>query len=175
MGEKGSIRYFLGANSARGFYSLYDDFVRPEQGDFLWVIKGGPGCGKSTFMKKIGQAAENAGMTVEYILCSGDPASLDGIYIKESRTAYVDGTAPHAMDCVLPGGGGLYLELGAFYHPEPLVHRREELSALFSAYKSRYAAAYRLLSAAEAAAPEAVFAPISEKTIEMTEKRCDVF
>ena len=44
-------RYFLGANSASGFFSLYDRF--PEPGEFLTVIKGGPGCGKSTFMSML--------------------------------------------------------------------------------------------------------------------------
>jgi len=87
--------FFLGANSGDGFHSLYDSFVDCAEGDFLWVIKGGPGCGKSSFMRHIARAAENAGCEVEYILCSGDPDSLDGIYLRDLRTAYVDGTAPH--------------------------------------------------------------------------------
>ena len=63
--------FFLGANSAQGFYSLYSDFAsRP--GDMLHIIKAGPGTGKSTFMRKIGQAAEERGYEVEYIICSGD-------------------------------------------------------------------------------------------------------
>ena len=90
-------RYFLGANAKHGFSSLYDNFVDLEGGDFLWVIKGGPGCGKSSFMKRIGQAAEEHGEAVEYIHCSGDPDSLDGVYLPKKRTAYVDGTAPHFM------------------------------------------------------------------------------
>lgn len=47
--EKQQItRWFLGANSGNGFSSLYEGFCRGD-GDFLRVIKGGPGCGKSTF------------------------------------------------------------------------------------------------------------------------------
>ena len=173
MGKKPAVRYFLGANSAQGFYSLYEEFVRPHEGDFLWVIKGGPGCGKSTFMKKIGKAAENAGMTVEYIQCSGDPDSLDGVYIKEKRTAYVDGTSPHIMDCLLPGGAGLYLDLGAFYHPDPLVKRREELAELFSAYRARYARAYDLLRSAEAAAPERIPGLVAETVSRRIQQRAE--
>ena len=52
-------RYFLGGNTASGFVSFYGQFCRGPE-DFLWVIKGGPGCGKSSFMKTIGRAAENA-------------------------------------------------------------------------------------------------------------------
>ena len=68
-------RYFLGANTAKGFFSVYEDFCKPDSGNFLYVIKGGPGCGKSSFMKKIGKAAEDAGLDVEYVLCSADPDS----------------------------------------------------------------------------------------------------
>ena len=74
-------RYFLGANTGKGFVSLYDEFCKPESGNFLYVIKGGPGCGKSSFMKKIGKAAEDAELDVEYVICSGDPDSLDGVLI----------------------------------------------------------------------------------------------
>ena len=74
------ISYFLGANSRDGFASLYSGFAAGE-GDRLHIIKGGPGTGKSGFMKKLGAAAERRGLDVEYVLCSGDPDSLDGVYI----------------------------------------------------------------------------------------------
>ena len=41
------------------------------------------------------EAAEKKGLEVEYILCSGDPDSLDGVYIPALRLGYADGTAPH--------------------------------------------------------------------------------
>ena len=37
-------------------------------------------------MKRIGAASEQAGYDVEYVVCSGDPSSLDGVYIPELRT-----------------------------------------------------------------------------------------
>ena len=55
---------FLGANTGEGFFSVYDEFCPPDSGVFLWVIKGGPGCGKSSFMKAVGRAAEDAGLDV---------------------------------------------------------------------------------------------------------------
>lgn len=85
--------FFLGANSGAGFYSLYDGFCAGN-GDFLHVIKGGPGTGKSGFMRRMGAAAEKAGLNVEYIVCSGDPGSLDGVYFPALHTGWVDGTAP---------------------------------------------------------------------------------
>lgn len=91
-----NISYFLGANSYRGFYSLYDDLISLPDVSRLFIIKGGAGCGKSTFMKTIATAANDAGLDVERVLCSGDPESLDGIFIPRLKVAYVDGTAPHA-------------------------------------------------------------------------------
>ena len=42
--------YFLGANTASGFRSLYGGFCRGA-GDYLRIVKGGPGTGKSGFMR----------------------------------------------------------------------------------------------------------------------------
>ena len=82
-----ATEYFLGSNSERGFFSLYSDMADTSAGDFIWLIKGGPGCGKSSFMRKIGAAAESAGFSVEYTRCSGDPDSLDAVYIPEKSSA----------------------------------------------------------------------------------------
>lgn len=143
-----STYFFLGANSREGFSSLYDNFADVWSKDFLWLIKGGPGCGKSSFMGKIGKAAENAGLSVEYIRCSGDPGSLDGVYIPERHLAYVDATAPHKMDAVLPAAGDAYLDLGAFYCTGELAPHKETLADINRRYKGIYSRAYSLLRAA---------------------------
>lgn len=147
-----NTRWFLGANSGKGFYSLYEGFCRGD-GDFLRVIKGGPGCGKSTFMRRIGEAAERCGMEVEYILCSGDPASLDGVYLPALGLGYCDGTAPHIMDPECFGASGDYLNLGQFCDTPRLREHSLELERLTLSYRKRYARAYSLLRAAACASP----------------------
>lgn len=147
-----ATRYFLGGNTARGFVSFYDGFCRGPE-DFLWVIKGGPGCGKSSFMKTIGRAAEDAGLDTEYVLCSGDPDSVDGVYIPAWHTGYADGTAPHVIEAVTPGAAGLYLDLGQFYDRIALQKERRAIEDLQRRYQSLYREAYTLLAAP--AAPEA--------------------
>lgn len=72
------IQYFLGANSAGGFFSHYDQLM-PTNGKLTRILKGGPGCGKSTLMKKVAARAEQLGLQPERILCSSDPDSLDGV------------------------------------------------------------------------------------------------
>ena len=95
MSPVNSIQYFLGANSPTGFYSLYDQLLPPEQASAIYILKGGPGCGKSTLMRRVAALAQEAGEPVEYILCSGDPDSLDAILLPGKKAALVDGTAPH--------------------------------------------------------------------------------
>jgi hypothetical protein len=152
--ENGLItRWFLGANSGAGFFSLYDSFAS-EDGDFLWVVKGGPGCGKSVFMKRIGSAAEKNGLDVEYIHCSGDPASLDGIFLPSLKTGWIDGTAPHTLDPVCFGATGAYLDLGAFCDVGAVHRIRSEITALVDRYRAQYARAYGSLRAASAVTPE---------------------
>lgn len=138
-------RFFLGANSPGGFYSLYDGFTDAYL-DHLYILKGGPGCGKSTFMKKLGAACEDEGHFVEYIHCSGDPDSLDGVYIPALHTAYVDGTSPHVIEPKFAGSQASYINMGAFYDLAALGERREEIARLTAEYKSHYARAFRLLS-----------------------------
>lgn len=91
------IQYFLGANSPTGFYSLYDHLLPPQEARAIYILKGGPGCGKSTLMRKIGGWAEEIGLAAEYVLCSGDPDSLDAIVLPTQGVAIVDGTAPHGV------------------------------------------------------------------------------
>ena len=95
MNTQNATHYFLGANTYSGFYSLYHRFTSPAEGDFLCVIKGGPGGGKSTLMRRLGDAMRARGQQVEYVHCSADPDSLDGVKFPQMHIAYVDGTAPH--------------------------------------------------------------------------------
>lgn len=142
-------KYFLGANSSEGFYSLYGNFCRGE-GDYLSIIKGGPGTGKSGFMRKIGKAAEQAGFDVEYVLCSGDPASLDGVYIPTLRRGWMDGTSPHIAEPGCFGVDGDYIDLSRFCSV-PLERTQAAVAGkLCKGYKAQYEAAYGYLKAASA-------------------------
>ena len=143
--------YFLGANSPSGFYSLYGGFVNTMQKDTLYIIKGGPGCGKSSFMKRVAEGLSKNGSSVEYIRCSGDPDSIDGVYFPELHLAYVDGTAPHIIEPRFPGAAERYLNLGVYYDAAALSRMRDDIAAAFIAYKKLYARAYSLISASDAA------------------------
>ena len=88
------IQYFLGGNTPSGFYSLYHQLSDPERFRALYIIKSGPGSGKSSLMRRGGQHARAAGLETVEVLCSGDPDSLDALILPQLGAAIVDGTAP---------------------------------------------------------------------------------
>ena len=58
MEAEAKICYYLGANAPTGFYSLYDQMLDPEKARDIRILKGGPGCGKSSLMRRVAQAME---------------------------------------------------------------------------------------------------------------------
>ncbi|MGX8698734.1 MAG: hypothetical protein ACSW8F_02225 [bacterium] len=144
--------FFLGANGAGGFVSLYPWFTDPVA-ERLLILKGGPGSGKSTFLRLIAGRWEEAGGEVEYIRCSGDPDSLDGVKLLGSGLALVDGTSPHVVEPTYAGSGDNYIDLSQFYNREGLRGEHGKIVALTGAYKGAYQEAYRLLHAAKLAEP----------------------
>lgn len=148
MESKPQICFYLGANSPNGFYSLYDQLIDPAQAEDIFILKGGPGCGKSSLMRRVGHAMEERGLSVEYIACSGDPDSLDAVLIPALKTALVDGTAPHVVEPKFPGVVERYLNLGACYRRDGLRPLRREILSCMSGYQGCYSRAYRCLLAA---------------------------
>ena len=112
--------YFLGANTPYGFISLFNELYNPDKDDKIYLIKGGPGTGKSSVMKKVATAAEQKGYIVERIPCSSDPFSLDAIVIPEIRTAIADATSPHIINPVYPGICETTIELGQYWNKNKL-------------------------------------------------------
>ena len=98
------VDFFLGALSPSGFSGWFAQ-AAAEPGARPWLIKAGPGCGKSTFMRRIAEKAAvqpaDRGAYVERIHCSSDPASLDGVRLP-SGDLILDATAPHTLDCKYP-------------------------------------------------------------------------
>ena len=141
------IQYFLGANSPSGFYSLYDQLIRPEEARAVFILKGGPGCGKSTLMRQVARRMEEEGAETEYILCSGDPDSLDALLLPGLGAAIVDGTAPHVVEPKYPGVVERYVNLGDCYDTAALAPLKGDIIACMSGYKGCYQRAYHCLGA----------------------------
>lgn len=93
--DKKTLRFFLGANTPQGFVSRFDQLADVDDGWRCYVIKGGPGSGKSTMMKKIAETLQAQYGDIEEIHCSSDVDSLDGIIVPGLKFAIADGTSPH--------------------------------------------------------------------------------
>lgn len=148
--------FFVGANSGEGFQNLFPEMVDIEDTYDFMVLKGGPGVGKNTFMREIGRCAEEAGLAVEYLWCSGDPDSLDGVVIPELRCAVADGTSPHVIEPQYPAAVDRYVDLGRFYDLAAAKSSAEEVKTRTHAYKSAYVRAYHNLKAARQVELDAV-------------------
>ena len=140
--------FWVGANSGDGFQNLFDELVDLEDTYDFMVLKGGPGVGKNTFMRMIGQTMEQAGAAVEYLWCSGDPDSLDGVVLPELRCAIADGTSPHVLEPKYPAAVDRYVDLGRFYDLTAAKAAAEEVKAHTHDYQAAYVRAYRSLKAA---------------------------
>ncbi|MBQ9691852.1 MAG: hypothetical protein IJV70_01685 [Clostridia bacterium] len=120
--------FFAAMNTAEGFKSYFREIF----GGFenIYIIKGGPGTGKSRFMKEAADKAETKGMNVERFYCSSDPTSLDGIIIQDISAVLLDGTSPHAYEPKYPGVKESLIDLGRFWSSEKLKERRNEINEL---------------------------------------------
>ncbi len=166
----GATHFFLGANSGAGFQNLFPQLMQEDLYD-LMILKGGPGVGKSTFMKQVGRTMEEAGLVVEYLWCSGDPDSLDGVWIPELRCALADGTAPHVLEPRYPAAVERYVDLGRFYDVAAAKAAREEILAQTKAYQAAYVRAYHCLQAARQVELEQVEAAAAGLDRERWERR----
>ena len=71
---------------AYGFYSFFDQIAFPHA-NRVFIIKGGPGVGKSTFMEKIGKEMQERGLLWSHH-CASDSGSLDGLVIQARNSLY---------------------------------------------------------------------------------------
>lgn len=125
--EKIFEKYFLGANSAEGFISYFGECYDRFDNWRAYIIKGGPGTGKSSFMKRVAVKAGEKGYSVVLCPCSSDPESLDGIIIKEIKTVVLDGTAPHITEPVFAGVCETIVNLGDFWNSDLLRKKADEI------------------------------------------------
>lgn len=142
--------YFAAANSYRGFISYFDRVFDSKEYDRIFVLKGGPGTGKSSLMRKISEHFRTNDFYVEEILCSSDPASLDGVIgIKNGRKfAVLDGTAPHERDAIYPGIIDEIINLGDGWDERWLIGKKTEILSLAKEKKKAYETAYNYLNIA---------------------------
>ena len=144
-------RFFSGSNSGEGFHNYFEGVI--PVWDHLtryFMIKGGPGVGKSTLMKRVAAKAEEAGEEVELFYCSGDPDSLDAVRLVKRGIVFADATSPHAMDPQYPGAVEEIVNLGEQIDRNRITAYRDEIETLTKNNKESYRRGYAFLRAAKA-------------------------
>lgn len=84
---------FLGASTPKGSV----DFLPAITEDIgkRYFVKGRPGTGKSSMLRKLVAQAEKRGFDVEVYHCGFDPLSLDMVLLRELDIVIFDSTSPH--------------------------------------------------------------------------------
>ena len=143
-----SRHMYPGNNTPEVFFSYYNYILSQEEANRIFCIKGGPGVGKSTFMKRIGEEMLQQGHDLDFMHCSSDNNSLDGIVIRDLGIALVDGTSPHIVDPLHPGAVDSILHLGEFWNEDGIRSNKDHVLAINKKLKSIFQKAYNYLGAA---------------------------
>lgn len=102
--------FFAGTNTEAGFKGYLEEYFAHL--NKIYIIKGTPGSGKSTLMRRLAAECEERGYEVERVYCSSDPSSLDGIILPEKGYAVADGTAPHVLEPKYPLAREILVDVG---------------------------------------------------------------
>ncbi len=142
-----SEKYFLAANSCEGFISYFGESYLCDGAWRCYIIKGGPGTGKSSFMKYVALKASERGFKAILCPCSSDPNSLDGVIIPSLKTVLLDGTAPHIVEPKFAGVCEEIINLGEFWDNKKLHENSQQIIAVSKENKAFHKTASRYLAA----------------------------
>lgn len=140
---------FPGAMGPDGFVSCFDHLIHPQQLRRKLILKGGPGVGKSTFMRRIHAELCKNGEPSTLYFCSGDPDSLDAIAIAHKGLLILDGTAPHIIDPEIPGARDSLINLGEFLDEPAMRPRLAHIRSIMADHKASMRRAGACLRAAK--------------------------
>ena len=147
---------FSGGNTCQGFYHFYPTMAG-EKVNRKIILKGGPGTGKSSFMREISKTFADRGYDLEYHWCSSDPDSLDGLVIGNNLFCLLDGTRPHVADPHYPGAVDEIINLGRFWEQKKIQKNRTSIINLTNTISAYFQLAYLRLQESGAAWQEMEF------------------
>lgn len=125
-----TTKFFLGANSYMDFVSYFRQLQEQSDSLQLLILKGGPGSGKSSLMKRVLEYALKKDHQVEIIPCASDPTSLDAVIDKTAHFAIMDGTSPHMEDPSVPGALHHIMYTGDLWDTTLLEKSKDKIYAL---------------------------------------------
>lgn len=140
--------WFLGANAPKGYFSRFDQLFSESPNGKCFLLKGGPGTGKSTMLKKIASVLNEKGTSTEIIYCSADTDSLDAVISFDGKIVAADATLPHSVEPKYPGIYETTVDLSDCWNKEILLEHEKEIAELFDSNRRLHEEARRYISAA---------------------------
>lgn len=132
------VSFFFGVTDKTKYCSLFDELYSPFDKGCHLILKGGPGTGKSTIMKKVAEKLENGGHSVERGFCSADPDSLDIVLTEDGNFSILDGTSPHVFEPTIPGVSEHIVDLGVAWDRRFLAEHINEIAELNKSNKEQH-------------------------------------
>lgn len=134
--------------TAHGFYSLYPA-IR-EQLDYLFIIKGAPGTGKSTLIKNIADTLIEKGEKIEIIRSPKDNELLDGLIIPRLNIGLLVSSPPFTLEAKYVGAREEEIDLNEGLKMQQLLTWKHEIIHLTDLLEKKYEeAVYHLAKAKE--------------------------
>lgn len=140
--------FFLGANAPKGYYSRFDQLFTASPHGKCYLLKGGPGTGKSTVLKKTAAKLGDKNLSTELIFCSADANSLDAVITSDGKFVMADATLPHSAEPKYPGIYETTISLCDCWDEEKLREHGEKASMLFDENRRLHEEARRYIFAA---------------------------
>jgi len=147
--------YFACANTCLGFINYFDNILNSQNLEKIYIIKSYSG---SSVLKELAKISEEKKYSVEYFLYPLNPERLNGIIIKELKTAIIDENLNmHKPPALIEN----IINFNDFYDEPKLIRRKKEIFEL-NAKKNEYLIlAYKFLKAAN---------ELCENNIELSKK-----
>ncbi len=140
------LDFFLGVLSPTG-YAGYHGNVLSNYNKQVVLLKGTPGCGKSTLIKKIAKYFTDKNSAAECIHCALSPYSLDGVICDEHNFVMLDATAPHEIEPKYPVAYEQILPLYYCLNAEKISAQRKEIIAKYKEKAVLYDRSLRYMAA----------------------------
>jgi len=90
---RGKVRYVLtSSHTSQGFHTFIPELLReiPK----IYILKGAPGSGKSTFIRLLGESLSEQGYEVEFWISAADPVSPEEFSFLSCKRRWLTGAWP---------------------------------------------------------------------------------
>ncbi|MDR1892998.1 MAG: hypothetical protein LBQ48_08335 [Oscillospiraceae bacterium] len=125
--------FFLGAYSARGYVSRFEDVTNGSEYE-TYILKGAGGTLCTALIQRAVNALSAAGVSAEIILAADDPSRLAGVLFPAVKLAVLDGSPPECLYPQYPGISGHLVDFGVCWQKENLLRNK---GAILACYRER--------------------------------------